>query len=285
MALCLALVFSVSSVEAQDLTICMGFNFCDRDDDGWIRDHGKCRDCLEMAAMAGKGIDCDDSDPDEATGGLPCDGGEEGPGGGDGEGGLITPATITFMDGDIDSDDGAYEHGESAGVNVFMGSRANLGNIFLKGDGSFTAPLPDNTRLLFLDFDISICTSGGPCGVPTFFGEDRSKLVRAGFVVDVKKAVKDGVYAIGPPQTAPMRLQFHEDVDGNVAHEDNWFLYFDPKKKNCEASGKVNVENSGSGVWTVSGMGLTGCVVQQTGPNADPVGFFDMDFSFNVVIN
>ena len=171
------------------------------------------------------------------------------------------------------------------GVNVFIGSRSNLGNIFLKGDGSFTAPLPD-ARLLSLDFTDKCNAPIGLCRLPGFFGVSTSVDVRAGFVVDVKKTVKDGVYAIGPDQSemAPMRLQFHQAGVGEVAHEDNWFLYFDPKKKNCEASGKVNVENSGSGVWTVSGIGLTGCVVQQTGPNTDPVGFFDMTFSFDVMI-
>jgi len=192
--------------------------------------------------------------------------------------------TFTLSDGDIDSDDGPYE--SEPGMNVFIGSRANLGNIFIKGDGSFTAPLPNGSRLLFLNF--SNCnTTIGPCDLPLFStGLFTSGNVRAGFVVDVNKAVKEGVYAIGPDQTeetAPMRLQFQQPGD-DVAHDQNWFLYFDPKKKNCEDSGEVDVENTGSGVWTVSGTGLTGCVVQQTGPNTEPVGFFDMTFSFDVMI-
>ena len=56
-ALCLALVFSVSSVEAQEQEteeICMVGNFCDRDMDGFIRVHNRCMACLGMT-------DCDDS--------------------------------------------------------------------------------------------------------------------------------------------------------------------------------------------------------------------------------
>ena len=50
-AVCLALVFSVSSVEAQ---ICDPGAFCDRDGDTFIRDHRKCMECFGE-------IDCDDS--------------------------------------------------------------------------------------------------------------------------------------------------------------------------------------------------------------------------------
>jgi len=80
-----------------------------------------------------------------------------------------------------------------------------------------------------------------------------------------------------------MRLQFQENVEF-VAHDDNWFLYFDPKKKNCEDSEEVTVENIGIEMWRVSGNEITGCVVQQTGPNTEPVGFFNMTFSFDVMI-
>jgi len=56
----------------------MGGNFCDRDGDGWIKDHKRCADCLEEAELAGRGIDCDDSFSEELTGGHPCDGGDDG---------------------------------------------------------------------------------------------------------------------------------------------------------------------------------------------------------------
>jgi len=49
------LVFAVSPVSAQDL--CIGGNFCDRDDDTYIRDHKKCDGCEGIT-------DCDDSNPD-----------------------------------------------------------------------------------------------------------------------------------------------------------------------------------------------------------------------------
>jgi len=64
-ALCLALAFSVSSVEAQDP--CTQGDFCDSDHDTFFRDHKRC-DC-------GPIIDCNDNDP--AIGGPPCDGGDE----------------------------------------------------------------------------------------------------------------------------------------------------------------------------------------------------------------
>ena len=57
MALCLALVFSVSSVEAQD--ICFKGEFCDRDEDGFPKDHNRCVECLGVFETE---FDCDDSD-------------------------------------------------------------------------------------------------------------------------------------------------------------------------------------------------------------------------------
>ena len=43
--LCLALVFSVSSVEAQQHHLCEAFLFCDQDGDGIFRDHQRCDHC------------------------------------------------------------------------------------------------------------------------------------------------------------------------------------------------------------------------------------------------
>ena len=61
-AACLVLVFGAGSVSAQ--SICDGGNFCDGDDDTFIRDHGRCRDCLGER-------DCDDDhrDPTNTCGG------------------------------------------------------------------------------------------------------------------------------------------------------------------------------------------------------------------------
>jgi len=56
--LCLALVFSVSSVEAQ--------KNCDFDEDGFIKDTNKCHNQNPVA-----GIDCDDTTPD-ASDPTPC---------------------------------------------------------------------------------------------------------------------------------------------------------------------------------------------------------------------
>ena len=51
------LVFTVSPVSAQDFDLCIGLNFCDRDDDTYIRDHKKCRHCETEEPS-----DCDDND-------------------------------------------------------------------------------------------------------------------------------------------------------------------------------------------------------------------------------
>ena len=53
------LVFAVSPVSAQDAQLCDGLNFCDRDDDTYIRDHKKCRHCDPQEPL-----DCDDNDQD-----------------------------------------------------------------------------------------------------------------------------------------------------------------------------------------------------------------------------
>ncbi len=54
--LCLALAFSVSSVEAEDLPeICEQMKFCDRDTDGFFKDHKRCTVCGGL-------IDCNDTD-------------------------------------------------------------------------------------------------------------------------------------------------------------------------------------------------------------------------------
>ncbi len=89
--LCLALIFSVSSVEAQDIPeICKAMAFCDRDMDTYFKDHKRCVDCTDFSTR----IDCNDSNgsafpgnPDELCDGIDnncngevdegCNGGEE----------------------------------------------------------------------------------------------------------------------------------------------------------------------------------------------------------------
>ena len=56
--LALAIAFSISSLQAQ--TACEPLNFCDKDGDGWIREHRKCNRCVNPEP---EGIDCDDSNP------------------------------------------------------------------------------------------------------------------------------------------------------------------------------------------------------------------------------
>ena len=157
-ALCLALAFSVSPVEGQ--TICMGGNFCDRDVDGWIRDHKRCTDCLEAALMAGRGIDCDDSFSEEETGGHPCDGGDEDTTSGKKDFAL----RMTFNDDigiNILSDEmGVYIDNEGAGVEAAEHSQPNPTAGITLG----LRAKPRIERQLFLDITCE--------PIPPFFGHD-----------------------------------------------------------------------------------------------------------------
>jgi len=56
--LCLALVFSMSPVEAQMHHMCVAFQFCDQDGDGLFRVHSRCEHCFE-------GEDPGDPDPND----------------------------------------------------------------------------------------------------------------------------------------------------------------------------------------------------------------------------
>jgi len=67
LVLVLALAFSISPLQAQK--VCEPFNFCDKDGDGWIKEHRKCNQCVDPAPL---GLDCDDNDPgltDNCSGG------------------------------------------------------------------------------------------------------------------------------------------------------------------------------------------------------------------------
>ena len=220
-----------------------------------------------------------------------CSGGGGGGGQGGGDGNQVTPAVITFRDaaGDkIQSDVGMmgsydteeFPNGER--VTVFIGSKANFGNIFLvgdrgkNGDGSITEPMREGTRTLFLDF--SNCVD--PCVPPDFVS--MPGLVLAGFRVAVDKVVKDGGFglAVDGEVGAPMRLQFREADDDPF--NDNWFLDFDPK--NCDGSTTVRVKRTGPNTWEVGGNDPLACLVQSGAPRAEPVGLFGMEFFFTVVI-
>ncbi|MDA2938087.1 hypothetical protein MYX75_07490 [Acidobacteria bacterium AH-259-A15] len=211
---------------------------------------------------------------------LACGGGG---GAGDGEGNETTPAEITFAPGGaIDSDGDTYVDDPMSGVRVTIGSKANTGNIFLKGENGITTPFPEDTRALFLDF--SDCASG-PCKPPQFAADD---LVRAGLRVNVNKVVKNGVFAIAPGemQSAPMTLRF-QPLGEDVPFGENWFLHFDPRVRNCGGSSQVKVENvtdpAGPDTWKV-GANTLGCLVQGGHPQAESVGLFKMPFKFTVEV-
>ena len=70
MALCLALVFSVSSVEAQQHHLCFAGSFCDQDSDTFFKNHRRCVHCLDLE---GAELDCDDHDGDVNPGEENCD--------------------------------------------------------------------------------------------------------------------------------------------------------------------------------------------------------------------
>ena len=89
---------------------------------------------------------------------------------------------------------------------------------------------------------------------------------RAGLRVNVKKAVKGGVFAIGENEmtTAPMTVRLVDPVDGR-----GWFLHFDPSAKKCPGSNQVVVRGVGPGTWEVEATAATpGCLQEPGGPNA-----------------
>jgi len=220
---------------------------------------------------------------------CPIDCADSGGGKGGGEGNQVTLAEITFRDASdpldrIQGDGAIYvtEEFPDGTVLVAIGSKANTGNVFLRGAGkSITEPFPEDSRELFLDFgDCAL----GPCTLP--FDPEEAGWVRAGLRVDVNDVLKDGVYALAPGEmtSAPMTLQF-QPPGPDVAYADYWFLNFDPAVKNCESATKVTVENLGSGSWRVeAGADALACLVRGGQPQAESLGLFRMPFKFTVEI-
>jgi len=211
----------------------------------------------------------------------------EGGGKGGGEGNQVTPADIEFRDGLADrilSDGSTYvtEEFPLGTVIAAIGSKANMGNIFLRGDGNgITEPFPEDSRALFLDFgDCALET----CTLP--FDSSDGDWVRAGLRVDVNDVLRDGVYALatGGVTGAPMTLQF-QPLGADVAYADYWYLNFDPTVRNCDGATRVTVERLGSDSWSVEAdENARACLTRGGHPQAESVGLFRMPFRFVVEI-
>jgi hypothetical protein len=183
------------------------------------------------------------------------------------EGQPVTPARITFADAvdhEIQSDGGVYEHsGVIDGLEVFIGSQANFGNIFLR----------PNSSCRKLNFTVPANGCGLPAGTFDF-----------GFLkADVNDVVSDGVFGMaeGDVVTAPMRIRFF-DAAGQA-----YFLSFQPSQPGpCRnKSGLVKVERAADGLSrTVSDDG-SACIEKSgtKGSKAELcIGPVEMNFSFDL---
>ena len=224
------------------------------------------------AAPPEKEMVCDDGIDNDNDGKIDCadPNCNKDPVCGDGSsGGEITPATITFDDNaaGIRSDgSGPYVHmdPEDVGLDVFIGSAANDGNIILRpNDGlrdlNITIPLDDQ------------------CGLTT--GLIDLELLK----VDVDDAVSGGIYGIAPDDFAnvPMKIRF--DVGGTL-----YFLNFNNDQSGpCKnKSGLVRVERATNGAsWTVSDDGAACVERNKRGKNDLCFGGEAMNFSFTLVEN
>ena len=185
------------------------------------------------------------------------------------EGQPVTPARITFADAvdhEIRSDAGVYEHsGVIDGLEVFIGSQANFGNIFLRPNSSGRK----------LNFTVPANGCGLSAGTAN---------VDFGFLkTDVNDVVSDGVFGMaeGDVVMAPMRIRFF-DAAGQA-----YFLNFQPSGPGpCKnKSNLVKVERAADGAsWTVSDDG-SACIEKSgsKGSKAELcIGPVEMNFSFDL---
>jgi len=207
-------------------------------------------------------------------------GNSKGRGGSNGNGEeAIRPARITFNDGgtQLASDGrGAYEHGID-GVEAFIGSQANTGNVWLR---TVAAP----SRGVWLDF--SLCESVDPADCTPLF----TSAVNGGvsIKVDADAILSRGIYdmAVGSLIHPPMRVYYTDDAD-QVR-----FVDFDNAAKGgspCKNQGVVNVEveRTGNTTWVVRAPGLASPSRPTACANSplrdDPFqGLYWMGFEFTV---
>ncbi len=211
--------------------------------------------------------------------------GKGGGGSGDGDTGGLTPVTITFMDdsGDrIGSDGfGPYSDGGADGVEAFLASKANFGNLWL---GLENAP----SRSLHLDFT----DCAGLCDTSAEIFDTLSAIK-----VDANDVQTDGLFgmAVGSKIYPPMRVyyQFDQTLSSLDEEQNPGFIYFNPNikgKSPCKnRSDHVEVYRDTNTLWIITGTGYpnTACVTlpgsQLAGQNL--AGVFYMPFEFTVEIN
>lgn len=179
-----------------------------------------------------------------------------------------------------------------AGVDAFIGSEANTGNIFLR-----TWSLEDPTfvnRRIYLDFSQEV-TNAPDCNPPSDLNYSLQFLK-----ADVNDEVTDGIYAlteVGDSQDSEMRLRFI-DGDGQA-----WFLNFGGgERKLCgsEGSSRVMVTREAVGgdpdiadtgdIWSVEPLEAApgeylGCLEKAGGAKgvkAEYCGKFNMPFRFEI---
>jgi hypothetical protein len=192
-----------------------------------------------------------------------------GPGGGGSEGGLV-PVTITFAGatGDrIHSDNGTPYTDGVDGVEAFLGSKANYGNVFLR--------LAKSSRGLWLDF--SDCVSS--CNPP--FTSEVNDL--SSIKVNADDVQKDGLYgmSVGTTIQAPMRVYYQLDPADAPG-----FVDFQPNLTGSSPcrnqSLYVDVTRTGDQTWDVAGASIPMACV--TLPDGSLGGVFLMPFEFTVVV-
>lgn len=204
---------------------------------------------------------------------------------GDGNTGGLTPVTITFrdaLDDRIGSDDYTSYIDGVDGVEAFLASKANYGNVWLRLD---TSP----SRGLYLDFTDCATPSCTPLFATGVIGLSAIK-------VDANDVQSDGLFgmAIGARIYPPMRIFYQDDAEQSLEEEQApGFIYFNSNikgKSPCKnLSDNVEVYRENATLWTITGIGSpnTACATlpggQQAGRNL--AGVFYMPFEFSVEIN
>jgi hypothetical protein len=195
-------------------------------------------------------------------------------GGGDpGDGNGVTAVTVLFRDSVTDrvGSDGAiyindYDEASDSGVRAFIGTKANLGNVWLM--------LAKSVRGLLLDFSDCISACSPPFTVDV--------ISNSAIKVDANGVQSDGLWgmSVGTTIFAPMRI-FYDLDDG----QGPGFVEFNPNLKgNSPCKNKSNyavVTRTGDATWDISADDtITSCVTLPGG--GELAGVFVMPFSFTV---
>jgi hypothetical protein len=192
---------------------------------------------------------------------------------GDGSSGGITPVTVTFRDalGDdrIGSDNQTPFVDGADGVEAFLGSKANYGNLWLR--------LARSPRGLWLDF--AECVGGG-CNPPFAAAIVGNSAIK----VDVDNVQADGLWgmSVGTTIYAPARVYYDLD-DGRGPG----FVDFNPSlggKTPCKnKSNYVTVTRTGDRSWRVSA-DRTGTACATLPGGSELAGIYLMPFELTVEV-